>query len=241
MEFDPAFVEEAVFWAARDTREADNTLIQHFHNDRERIYQNAAEEDRNVSFQRLYGEYFEKLGIKDMFERVVVDFPLLNQPGILIFFKKVWSKRDEDTELYVDGPSKTVCLALTVNRILQPAGLQAILRHELLRISDMLDPRFQYVPHINLDGKDELEDNVIRDCFRILWDAYIDIRLGKKGHSVMKPAEERKKELQRAVFFFKKSEQEYIYSRLEGCEDLTQIDLIGWAQDARSTKTPGPC
>lgn len=247
IEFEDSFVEETVFLAARYKDEADGALTQNFHNDREKIYgstssplgQSLTEEDRNVSFQRLYREYFQKLGIKDMFERIVKDFPLLNQPGISLFVKKVWSKREEDTELYVDGHLKTICIALMANRILQPFCIQAILRHELLRISDMLDPHFQYVPHINLEGKNELENNLIRDRFRILWDVYIDIRLRKKGYSVMKSDEDQKKEFCKAFFFLKSSEQEYVYSKLEGCEDLMQIDLLGWAQDARSIKTLG--
>jgi hypothetical protein len=196
IEFDTAFIEEAVFLAAKYKEEGADILIQNFHNDREKIYQSLTDEDRNVSFQRLYGEYFQKLGIKDMFTRIVMEFPLLNQPRISLFVKKGWSKREEDTELYVDGHLKTVCIALMVNRILQPFCMQAIMRHELLRISDMLNPYFQYVPHINLEGKNELENNLIRDRFRILWDTYIDMRLRKKRHSTMKSAEDQKIEFQ---------------------------------------------
>lgn len=240
IEFDASFIEEAVFLAAKyKNEETDNSIIQNFHNDREKIYQSLTDEDRNVSFQQLYDEYFQKLGIKDIFERIISDFPLLNQPNISFFIKKVWSKKEEDAELYVNGDLKTVYIALTVNRILQPYFIQALLRHELLRISDMLDPRFQYKPHVNLAGKNELENNLIKDRFRILWDMYIDIRLRERGYSTMKTAENQKRAFEKAFFFLKANKREKITSKLEGCESLKHIDLLNWAQDARSIKTLG--
>lgn len=240
IEFDASFIEEAVFLTAKyKNEETDNSVIQKFHNDREKIYQSLTDENRNVSFQRLYNEYFQKLGIKDIFERIISDFPLLSQPNISFFVKKVWSKREEDTELYVDGDLKTVFIALTVNRILQSYSIQALLRHELLRISDMLDSRFQYKPHINLEGKNDLENNLIKNRFRILWDMYIDVRLRERGYSTMKTAEDQKRAFEKAFFFLKANKRENITSKLEGCEGLKHIDLLNWAQDARSIKTLG--
>jgi len=238
IEFDAAFVEEAVFLAVRyNDKKIDDSIIENFHNNRERIYQDLTTENRNESFERLYKEYFNKLGIKEIFKKIVMDFPLLHQPNISLFIKKVWSKIEEDTDLYVDGDLKTVYIALTANRILQPFCMQAVLRHELLRISDMLDPKFQYLPHINLGRKNELENNLIRDRFRILWDAYIDIRLRKNGQAVIKSLEERKKEFEKIFLFLNANEREYIYSKLEGCDSLRHADLLDWAQDARSIKT----
>lgn len=238
--YESFFVEEAVFLASKyNINELKSAIIQEFHKARENIYLNTMTEERNFSFERLYNEYFNKFRINETFENAVLGFPLLHQPDVTLFVKKVWCKKEEDTELFVDGKVKTVCIALMANRILQPFSIQAGLRHDLLRISDMLDPKFQYTPHISLAGKNELEDNLIKDRFRILWDIYIDARLRKGGYSVMKTVEEQKLKYRKAFFFLKESEQEYVYSKLDGCENLMQIDLINWAQDARSIKMLG--
>jgi hypothetical protein len=240
IEFDPSFVEEAVFLAVKyNEKEGNESIIRNFHNEREKIYQRLTDEDRNASFQQLYNEYFNKLEIKDIFEKIVRDFPLLHQPNISLFIKKVWSKKEEDTELYVDGDLKTVYIALMANRILQPLCIQAVLRHDLLRISDMLDPRFQYNPFIHLDGKHELENNLIKDRFRILWDMSIDARLREKGYPTIKSREEQKKVFEKTFFFLNENERKFIYFKLVGCDSLMHIDLLNWAQDARSVKTLG--
>ncbi|MCA9405000.1 MAG: hypothetical protein KC684_00550 [Candidatus Omnitrophica bacterium] len=238
--FESSFIEEAVFLAAKyNTNKINDSIIQKFHEDRENIYQNTTTEERELAFETLYKEYLYKLKISEIFESIISKFVLLHQPNVILYVKKVWSKGQEDTELFVDGDLRTVCIALMVNRILQPFCIQAILRHDLMRICDMLDPKFQYSPQIRLDGKSELENNLIKDRFRILWDMYIDIRLRKKGYSTLKSVEDYQKAFQRSFFFLKNSEREYIYSKLEGCDDLMQIDMINWAQDARSIKTLG--
>src|SRR3989338_4335556 len=238
--FESAFIEEAVFLAAKyNINKINDTMIQEFHKAREKIYQAPTDEKRNSAFEHLYREYFNKFKINEVFERIIAGFPLFYQPHVMFFIKKVWSKGQEDAELFVDGDLKTVCIALMANRLLQPFYIQAMLRHDLLRVSDMLDPLFRYTPHILLAGKNELENNLIKDRFRVLWDLYIDARLRRNGHPVVKPAEDQKKEFQKAFFFLKSSEQDYVYSRLEGGEDLIQIDLMNWAQDARGIRTLG--
>ena len=238
--FESSFIEEAVFLAAKyNIGKLNDSIIQDFHQEREGIYKHTTIQERDFAFERLYREYFQKLRVREIFDNIIADYALLHRPDVTLFVKKVWSKGQEDTELFVNGRSRTVCIALMANRILQPFCIQAILRHDLLRVSDMLDKNFQYTPHIILMGKSELENNLIKDRFRILWDMYIDIRLRKKGHSTIKLIDDYKKAFQKAFFFLKDDEREYVYSKLEGCETLTQIDLINWAQDARSIKTLG--
>ena len=136
--FESSFIEEAVFLASKyNNNEPKSTVIQEFHKARESIYQNTITEDRDGAFERLYKKYFKKLGVNKVFENIFSDFPLLHQPDVTLFVKKVWSKKEEDTELFVEANVKTVCIALMVNRILQPFCIQAVLRHDLLRISEI--------------------------------------------------------------------------------------------------------
>lgn len=214
-EFDPSFVEEAVFLviAGKNGKDPD---VQSFHRERETVYQDNGGEDRDTAFQRLYEKYFDREGLKGFFTRLTGDFPLLNQPNLALFVKRVWSKKEEAAELYVQDDFKTIYIALMARRVLEPDFLSGFLRHELLRVSDMLDPQFQYTPHIDLNGKNELEDNLIRARFRVLWDMSIDARLRNKGYAT--------------------DEQHDILFKLEGCDHLRHIDLVRWAQGVCSTE-----
>lgn len=180
IQFDPLFVEEAVFVYIKSCMRTEKALISNFHNEREEIYnKEITAEERNRSFKNFYENYFEKAGLKERFEKMILEFPLLLRPDVLVFVKRVWTKKEEQVELFSQRGQKTIYIGLQVIRVLDTFFLETFLRHELMRMSDMLDPNFQYDPHIFLGGKTELEDNLIRDRFRILWDRDIHARLLK--------------------------------------------------------------
>lgn len=232
-EFDPSFVEEAVFLTIASKNDK-NLDVQSFHREREKLYQDNCAKDRDAAFERLYEKYFDQVGLKSFFTQLVGDFPLLHQTNISLFVKRVWSKKEEVAQLYIQDDFKTVYIALMARRVLEPDFLSGFLRHELLRVSDMLDPQFQYTPDIDLNGNDELEDNLIRDRFRIIWDMYIDARLRKKGFSTVTPVDAQKEEFRSAFFFFSEIEQQNILLKLKGCDNLVHIDLVRWAQGIHS-------
>lgn len=179
-QFDPGFIEEAVFWTARN----EETVSARFHKERDAIYDlEVSEEERELRFRSFHKKYFTELGLESLFEKVVLEFPFILQAKPLIFIQRVWSKKEEDTELYQDGPRKTVLIRMRVSRLLDRTSLETFLRHELLRISDMLDPAFGYSPHASLGGASPIQDELIRERFRKLWDQYIDARLENKALS----------------------------------------------------------
>ncbi len=181
IQFDPFFVEEAVFlYAKADVREKE-ALIRDFHREREELYnRNSTVEERNQFFKNFYENYFEKTGLKERFEKNILEFPLLLRSDVLIFVKRVWTKKDEEVELFNQDGQKTIYVGLQVIRVLDQTFLETFLRRELMHISDILDPAFEYNPQASLGGKNELEDNLIRDRFRVLWDMDIHERLSKK-------------------------------------------------------------
>lgn len=236
--FDPAFVEEAVFLLMR-TQPGDS-LYRDFCDEKEKIYQKTVPADeREGAFKLLYGKYFRALGLEDFFKNICRDFSHLHTTEIRVVVKRVWHKKHEETELYVQPRQKTVYLGILVRRILDLAFLESFLRHELTRISDMLSLDFQYSPHPVLGGKNGIEDNLIRERFRLLWDLYIDARLRGKGVKTIKSYEEQKDEFVRRFFFLAPLEREQMLSKIQGCESLMQIDLLSWAGDPRSVKVLG--
>ncbi len=236
--FDSTFIEEAVFLLMR-TKQGDN-LYRDFCNEKEEIYQKGISGDeRDNAFKLLYKKYFCSLGLEDFLKNICKDFPYLHKPEIRVVVKRVWNKKQEEAELYVQPHQKTVYLGILVRRILDLYFLESFLRHEFTRISDMLSLDFQYSPHPVLGGKNEIEDNLIRERFRLLWDFYIDARLRGKGVKTIKSCEEHKEEFERKFFFSAVPEREQILTKIHGCESLMQIDLLSWAGDPRGIKVLG--
>src|SRR3989338_1153374 len=236
--FDLTFIEEAVFLSMR-TKQGDKPY-RDFCNEKEKIYQkDVSGDERDKAFKLLYDRYFCSLGLEDFFKNICKDFPLLSQPEIRVVVKRVWNRKHEEAELYVQPHQKTVYLGILVRRVLDLTFLESFLRHELVRISDMLAQDFQYSPHPDLGGKNEIENNLIRERFRLLWDFYIDARLKRRGFPTSKPYEKQKEEFERRFFFLAVPELEQILYKLEGCESLMQIDLLSWAGDPRSLKVLG--
>lgn len=236
--FDSSFIEEAVFLLLRSNQRGN--LYAEFCNEKDDIYRDdMPREEQEIAFKLLYEKYFRKLGQEEFFENICQNFPHLYQPEIRVVVKRVWAKKHEEAELYVQPRQKTVYLGILVRRILDLTFLESFLRHELTRISDMLSSEFQYSPHPAFGGKNDIEDNLIRDRFRILWDSYIDARLRRKGFKTIKAYEEQKEEIERKFFFITPLEREQMLFKILGCEGLMQMDLLNWAGDPRSIKVLG--
>lgn len=187
MRFDPALMEEAVFLVLRaQERNGDARLAAPFHRDWTSVYeQRAGGEARNAAFHRVAARYFQALGLHDLFAQRVAEWPLVAQRVEAVVIRRAFSRREEQVELYVQpsasGETKTIAIAVQPAWCLDREGLAGWLRHELLRVSDMLDPAFAYDPQPALGGDNAAADEVIRERFRWLWDEYIKGRLDPRG------------------------------------------------------------
>ena len=236
--FDPTFIEEAVFLLMKTKQE--DKLYRCFCNEKDKIYQqDLSRDERDAAFKLFYEKYFASLGLADFFKNIFQDFALLYKPEVQVVVKRVWHRKNEEAELYVQPQQKTVYLGILARRILDLAFLESFLRHELTRISDMLSFNFQYSPHPLLGGKNEIENNLIRERFRLLWDFYIDARLRGKGFKTLKSYADQREEFDRKFFFLTPSEREPVLGQIQNCESLMQMDLLNWAGDPRSLKVLG--
>jgi hypothetical protein len=59
--------------------------------------------------------------------------------------------------------------------------LLSFLRHELLHITDMLDPLFAYEPALPAAEGGPTYDTLITNRYRVLWDVTIDGRMARRG------------------------------------------------------------
>jgi hypothetical protein len=75
----------------------------------------------------------------------------------------------------------SIVLRLRPQSLLDPEGLRTLLRRELLHVADMLDPAFGYLKELPSVETDPAMVNLLRERYRILWDASIDGRLCREG------------------------------------------------------------
>jgi len=237
VQFDSTFIEEAVFLKARLLGETDSS-VKSFHQQREGIYQRPLE-SREPAFERLYEDFFRKMGLRMTFEEVLSEFPLVLDPAILIFVKRVWGKKEEGSELYVQDAFKTVFIGLQVTRIWDVDFLKTFLRHELMHIADMLDAGFQYLPNIPLGGRSELEDNLIRERFSLLWDMFVDARLRQKGFKTVTSLEKQRMNFDKIFLFWNEETKQRLFARLTSGQHQTHSQLLDLARDERHASLLG--
>jgi hypothetical protein len=72
-------------------------------------------------------------------------------------------------------------IRLRPETLIDPGAAQRLLRHELIHVADMLDPRFGYDRRLPASDDGSTGDLVTRDRYRVLWDVTIDGRLVRAG------------------------------------------------------------
>lgn len=185
---DPALLEEVILSEIK--RQEDIGDLRYFNQYRQRadiiydLYQSDQPEEREIQFQRLHEKLFFKWGFANSIIEAIDEFTDLVKTIELIVVKKAVSKTEEaadliiepsDTHIDINIKGKAIGLKLLAARFEDPKSLRKFLRHELMHISDMLDAEFGYKLQRLADSP--MEENIIRDRYKILWDIYIDSRL----------------------------------------------------------------
>lgn len=247
--FDPALVEEAVFLELKH-REAsgDRRMIEAFHAQRSRLYGAAvAAEEREAKFQQLAERCFHELGLSELVTRRFEEFPLVAVQVQVATVQRVWSRKEERVDLYVRSAphgrasieaSTMLLLGLQAARYLNRDELVAFLRHELMHISDMLDPTFAYEPHPEFGGECETENDLIRERFRLLWNVWIAGRM-RRNEWLLPDAERNRRGLDRAFASWEPNRREAVLQDLDSRDHCAQRELLELAKDERLTRMLG--
>jgi hypothetical protein len=262
--FDPGFIEEAVF--LQMTHPGDNAgrqLTATFHQEREALYAEVEAAHREQVFEQLASRYFRLLGLETCVTERFEELPLVSAHIELAVIRRVWSRKDEQVELYAglsaapgaclpslgerqaaqaggtrastQAPvsweaSRTVFLGLLPARVLERERFIAYLRHELMHIEDMLDPAFSYDPHPTLGGDGDIENNLIRERFRVLWDAWVHGRIQRQGWPTALPDEVRCRDVKRAFPFLVPDDRDALYVTACARERWTQQAMLAVAR-----------
>lgn len=188
IEFSPFLLEEVVFLGIREieSKGEDLALYERYQKDRDCLYElSGSEQDK--AFQKLHIDYFSSLGYSELIFKMVQEFPLLSEDLDQISFMKANRRAEEGADLFFRtdnvGDSNavaTLVFKLLPDQFLNIEFLKMVFRREFLHAHDMLDVDFGYKPSIEPKDESEMRCKLIQDRYRVLWQAYIDIRLSER-------------------------------------------------------------
>jgi hypothetical protein len=234
-EYESRLVEAAVLLALRGHAEEPG-----FRAERDPLYGILDSEAREAAFRAFHAAWFERLGLDREVARALRERPSIALRADRCLLAHTSSGRDESAELFVapgNGEGKscrgTVVLRLRPETLARPAGLREFLRHEFLHIADMLDPRFAYEPWLPPSEAGPAHEPLLKDRYRVLWDAYIDGRLSRLGQAPAGRRAERLGEFKRAFPMLGHVTEE-AFDRFFTAVFLRHDDLVAFAVDPES-------
>jgi hypothetical protein len=179
------FVEAAVLEAERVAPAARQRQFRYARN---AAYQIVDVDARELAFRDVHRGWFLKFDLHRCIEDCIAAQPDLVERIHHCRILQAARTRDEGADLFDCVAASNVRRPLLVIR-LRPARLvdgqsvSAFLRHELMHVSDMLNPRFGYRRMLPVSDYGPAAETLVRDRYRVLWDVTIDGRLCRRGWS----------------------------------------------------------
>lgn len=182
--YDAALVEESVLLAEGRLSATQASI---FRATRDRIYDVDDLDEREARFEDLHGRFFLQLGLDRPLHRVLAERPelLLRARGCRVLPAAARREEMADVRSGVGTSAQaapTILIRLRPKSLLDADALSTLLRRELLHVADMLDPAFGYVRELPGGEGDPAALNLLRDRYRVAWDATVDGRLCREGH-----------------------------------------------------------
>lgn len=233
--FDDDLVEAVVFLCASGKRRGVPPLhVRRFHAERERAYSILDPDARNAAFARVHFGWFREWRVESALAAVVAQFPLLDPYLAGLAFRKARVKSEEGSELYgrPDGQRRGI-VALRPERFEHEESLLQFLHHELMHLSDMLDPSFGYVPDLAQAGQTVSQQRLIRERYRLLWDVTIDGRLWRSGRATIASEAQRCAEFERGFGFLPEGDRAILFAQLWTGRLARHAELLAIASDPR--------
>ncbi len=180
--YDPRLIEEAVLLGLKGHPES-----KRYFRERNRLYEIENPEERERNFQQLDRQWFIHLGLAAPIEQAIDEQRSLESSTRYCLVAPARKRTEEEAELFVipeEGlkgkEQPTVRILLRPESFLKPSALLTFLRHEFLHITDMLDPVFGYQPSLPSNEGGPAYDALLRERYRVLWDATIDGRMVRR-------------------------------------------------------------
>ena len=233
VQFDQHLVEESVLLAAEFASPSERDV---FRSERDAIYEVEITDIRETSFRELDARWFQSFGVADVLLEVLREHPSLVNRISGCFVLPARSSKDEAADLHATkGQTADASLLpalvihLQTKTLVSTEPLTSLLRHELLHITDMLEPEFGYKPSLpELDGGPMLQ-RLIQDRYRVLWNTTVDGRLATRGGLPMQQAERRRREEFLATFRMLGAEAGRHFERFFHESRPTHAELVSFA------------
>jgi hypothetical protein len=243
--FDEDLVEAVVFLCASGRRKGPPSLqIRRFHAAREKLYSLLDPDERNAAFFDLHLEWFREWQIEQFLREVTGKFPLLHAGLSALAFRKARAKNEEGAELFVNAQQeRSSIVAIRPGRFESDEALRCFLDHELMHVSDMIDPSFGYSPELALSGTARANERLVRERYRLLWDVTIDGRLHARKLPTEAAREGRWSELDRAFAFWPEERRRSVFDSLwltPAPQHGALLALASNPRDLRASQEPLP-
>jgi hypothetical protein len=229
MKYHPRFVEKALHAEIRAReRRGDRGLREQYGELSEPLYA-LAPGARDAEFKRVNLAWFLELGLHAALEEILHESSLRGQVAETVI---VESEAEEMADLFHDGDRLRVVMRMKPESLLDTSRLPGLLRHELAHLADMLDPEFQY--ERDPLSSSPIEDTILRERYRVLWDITIDSRLIKSGRPTVATKALRQREFLALYQKFGKQECEAVFEYLWSRDRTTHPELREFAKDPRA-------
>ena len=237
LQFDSHLVEETVLAASEAASSSEKDA---FRRERDAIYEIETADIRESSFQELDARWFKRLGIADVLLGLLGEHPLLAHRISGGYVLSASSSRDEGADLHAPREELTetalpvLVIRLLPKTFLDRVRLSLLLRHELLHVTDMLDPEFGYEPVLPETSGGPMLQRLIQDRYRVLWNTTIDGRLAGRGELSAHDAERRRQEFL-ADFKMLDGEAERHFQRFFKGPRPKHSELVSFALEPRGS------
>jgi len=209
-EYHPGLVEQTTFLAARRDPAAERALRAEL----EGAYGIGDPDLRDEQFARIHGRWFVDLQLERHLDVLIAEQPLIGRRVDRCHVREAAGRRRENVELFVRtqrtqrvpsrpadtdgdaGVERTLIIDVCPETLLDQGRMGRWLRRELLKVADMLDAAFGYSP--SLPAVHHARQNLIRDRYRVLWDAYVEARLRRTHPDTASPSAGLRERFERA-------------------------------------------
>lgn len=203
---------------------------------------------RESAFRALDVRWFARFQISQPLQAALKEHPSIDGAVSKCFVLKARSPKDEGADLHEnreDASLPTLVIRLRPQSFLASDQLLALLRRELLHVTDMLDPHFGYERALPAFSAGPTYENLIRARYRVVWNATIDGRLAAQGRLPQSGAERSFQEFQATFGNLcsdpRKHFDDFFRQHRPRHRDIVSFAISPGSPNSASTTTRGLC
>lgn len=241
IEYEPRLLDEVVLRAVGARPEG-----RLFFRERERAYRIRDPEERAAAFDRLNVDWCTRLALDAPLHAALAEQPLVLAGVARAAVGRPPRPSDAGAELLVRAPrpreppadGRLLRLLLAPELLLARDALTVFLRRELVHVADMLDPRFGYEPRLPAVTGGPTYERLLRERYRVAWNATVDGRLVRAGRLPTSARGERRQEFLR-TFAALGPETDETFERFFDAAQPTHAAIVAFVLSPRAAEAPG--